>query len=281
MRQSPVARQTCQNRELLSLDSVWYCSCHLSVPTQYDGGSPAPDNDVAQGLRRVVKECHLLQLPDIKWVFFDIGYTLINEDDAVGDRILQVQAALKNRGVSVSAEAIRAALEKAAAEGAPTLVSRAIAILADSEELGERLKARFAWRKDLERPYPQAERVLSELSSRYNIGIIANQSAGTEARLHSWGLLSFISLVIASAEVGLNKPDLSIFQLAMRRAGARPTQIVMVGDRIDNDITPAKSLGWKTIRIKQGLSKGQVSIGHTQAPDFEVHRLDDILRILL
>ena len=57
--------------------------------------------------------------------------------------------------------------------------------------------------------------------------------------------------------------------------------MVIVGDRIDNDITPAKSLGWKTIRIKQGLSQGQVPTGPIQEPDFEVHRLDDILRILL
>ena len=169
-----------------------------------------------------MKECNPLQLPYIRWVFFDIGYTLINEDDAVGDRILQVQVALKDRGVSVSAEAIRAALEEAAAACAPSPVSQAIAMLTDSEELGERLKAQSTWRKDLERPYPEAERVLSTLNRQYSIGIIANQCAGTEARLERWGLLRFISLVIASAEVGLTKPDLAIFKLAMTRTACRP-----------------------------------------------------------
>ena len=222
-----------------------------------------------------------MQLPGIRWVFFDVGYTLINEDDAVGDRVLQVQAALSDRGFLVSTEAIRAALEEAAAECVPSPVSRSIAMLTDSEELGECLKNQLTWRKDLERPYPEAEGVLSALSRRYSIGIIANQSAGTDARLERWGLLRYISLTIASAEVGITKPDLAIFKLAMRRAGAGPTQIVMVGDRIDNDITPAKSLGWKTIRIKQGLSKGQVPIRPTQEPDFEVHRLHDILSFLL
>lgn len=99
--------------------------------------------------------------------------------------------------------------------------------------------------------------------------------------MERWGLLRYISLTIASAEVGLIKPDLAIFELAMRRAGAEAEEIVMIGDRIDNDITPAKSLGWKTIRIKQGLSQGQVPKGPSQEPDFEVHRLDDILSILL
>jgi ribonucleotide monophosphatase NagD (HAD superfamily) len=27
----------------------------------------------------------------------------------------------------------------------------------------------------------------------------------------------------------------------------------MIGDRIDDDIRPARSLGWKTIRVTQGL----------------------------
>ena len=202
-----------------------------------------------------------MQIPDIRWVFFDIGNTLINEEEAVRERILQIQVDLRDRGFLISAEAIRAALEEASAEYAPSLVSRAIAMLTDSEELGECLKARYVWRKDLERPYPEAERVLSALSGRYSIGIIANQPPGTETRLRRWGLLRYIALTIASAEVGLIKPDLSIFKLAMRRAEVRAEEMVMIGDRIDNDITPAKTLGLKTIRIKQGLSQRQVPKG--------------------
>ena len=222
-----------------------------------------------------------MQLPGIRWVFFDIGYTLINEDVAVRDRILGVQAALKDYGVSVSAEDIGTALKKATAEYAPSPISRAIAVLTDSEELGEDVRARFAWRKDLEKPYPAATRVICALSKRYSIGIIANQPPGTESRLEGCGLLRFISLCIASAEVGLHKPDLAIFKLAMRKAGCESGQAVMIGDRIDNDIAPAKSLGWKTIRIKQGLSQGQAPLTAEQEPDFEVRRLGDILRILL
>ena len=32
-----------------------------------------------------------------------------------------------------------------------------------------------------------------------------------------------------------------------------PEQACMIGDRIDNDIVPAKELGMKTIRVKQGF----------------------------
>jgi FMN phosphatase YigB (HAD superfamily) len=29
----------------------------------------------------------------------------------------------------------------------------------------------------------------------------------------------------------------------------------MIGDRLDNDIRPARLLGWKTIRIAQGFAR--------------------------
>lgn len=220
-------------------------------------------------------------LADIKWVFIDIGSTLINQDDAVENRILQIQRVLEDSGVSVSRAEIRAILQEAATEQARSPISRAIAKLTDSEELRGRLKAEVKWRKDLEKPYPEARHVLSALSERYRIGIIANQSPGTEARLEKWGFSSSISLCLPSAELGLNKPDLAIFELAMEWAGCLPEHAVMVGDRIDNDITPAKSLGWKTIRVKQGLFRFQVPMGSEQKPDFEVGRLRDVLNILL
>ena len=49
----------------------------------------------------------------IKWVFFDIGSTLIDEDDAVEDRLLKLQAVLKHSGVSVSREEIGMLLQEA------------------------------------------------------------------------------------------------------------------------------------------------------------------------
>ena len=220
-------------------------------------------------------------LADIKWVFIDIGYTLVDEDDAVENRILQIQGVLEDSGISASCEEIRTILQEAAADQATSPNSRVIAMLTDSEELMGRLKAEVKWRKELEKPYPEARQVLSALSERYRVGIIANQPLGTEARLEKWGFSKFISLCLPSAELGLSKPDLTIFELAMERTGCEPQHAVMVGDRIDNDITPAKSLGWKTIRIKQGLSQGQVPMNAEQVPDFEVRRLQEVLDILL
>ena len=124
----------------------------------------------------------------MRWVFFDIGYTLINEDEAVEDRIFRIHEVLKDSGRLASPGDVRAALEEAAARFASSPISCAIAMLADSEELREHIRAEVRWRKELEKPYPEANRVLAALSDRYLIGIIANQSSGTEARLERWGV---------------------------------------------------------------------------------------------
>jgi HAD superfamily hydrolase (TIGR01549 family) len=64
------------------------------------------------------------------------------------------------------------------------------------------------------------------------------------------GILQYIDLVIASAEEGVAKPYRRIFEIALNRANCIPEQSVMIGDRIDNDIIPAKAIGMKTIWIK-------------------------------
>ena len=50
-------------------------------------------------------------------------------------------------------------------------------------------------------------------------------------------------------------PDRRIFEIALERSGCKPENAVMIGDRIDNDIVPAKQLGMKTIWIKTGIWK--------------------------
>ncbi len=222
-----------------------------------------------------------LELPGVKWIFLDVGSTLVNEDDAVEDRLLKLQSELEDSGIPVSLEEFRTLLQDAICKQTPKAASFVIDNLADSEALRSRLKASMAWRDGLVKPYPEARRVLNALHKTYRIGIIANQPPGTEARLKAWGLWQYISLCLPSAETGLSKPDLAIFELAMQKSSCKPEHAVMVGDRIDNDVTPGNSLGWKTIRVKQGLFQAQVPMSPQQVPDFEVQRLQDVPNILL
>ena len=66
------------------------------------------------------------QLSHIRWLFFDLGSTLINEERAIRDRIQEIGQALGERGIQVSSCAIERAFEEASAEFAPRLVARAV-----------------------------------------------------------------------------------------------------------------------------------------------------------
>ena len=118
------------------------------------------------------------------------------------------------------------------------------------------------------------------LSEKYQIGVIANQSAGTEARLNQYGLDPFISLCFSSAEIGLTKPDPALFKMALDQAGCEPCEAVMVGDRIDNDLRPAKSLGWKTVRVLQGIARTQTPREPLEEADFTIGNLTELYGLL-
>ena len=76
---------------------------------------------------------------------------------------------------------------------------------------------------------------------------------GTEKRLYEYGIGQLFSLVLSSAEEGMEKPEPVLFLRALSRAGCAPHEACMIGDRPDNDIAPAKALGMRTVRITQGL----------------------------
>ena len=196
-------------------------------------------------------------MQDARWLFFDLGNTLINEERAWERRIQRLVTSLERYGRRRAIEEVRAALREASEDFAPRLITQAIKKLIDDLECRKLILAEARYDKELESPYEGAEQTLRKLSSRYRIGVIANQPAGTEERLAKWGLMPFISVCLSSTEVGLEKPDPAIFQLALSRSGCQSPQAVMIGDRLDTAIRPARLLGWKTIRIAQGFARFQ------------------------
>ena len=53
----------------------------------------------------------------------------------------------------------------------------------------------------------------------------------------------------------------------------------MIGDRVDNDIIPAKKIGMKTVRVKQGMWKYWDDLGEEEQADFEVDYLSAVIEL--
>jgi putative hydrolase of the HAD superfamily len=62
------------------------------------------------------------------------------------------------------------------------------------------------------------------------------------------GLLERLDAVALSTEVGKRKPHPAIFESVLRQAGVLPTEAVMVGDRLREDVGGAQGAGLATIQ---------------------------------
>ena len=201
-----------------------------------------------------------------QWLFFDVGSTLVNENKAYEARI---KTAITGKDISYQ-----------------EFYDKMLSYFrknkkGDLEALSFYGLERPAWRTDLETLYPQTKEILEQLGQEYELGIIANQLPGLEERLKDFGILDYFSAIFSSADLGLAKPDPAIFRLALQKTNCLPHQAIMIGDRLDNDIVPAKRIGMKTIWIKQGFSRLSQVKNLEERADWTVKKLIDVLPILL
>ena len=205
-------------------------------------------------------------MKSLHWVFFDIGSTLVDEEAAYRHRVRDMI-----RGTDVTLEQYyekRVQFAKAGFNGD----QRAI------EYFG---LTKTPWHSEDEVPFADCAQTLQTLrDAGYQLGVIANQEPGARERLDAWGLGRFFSVIAASAEMGVAKPDREIFLRALAMANCRPENAVMVGDRLDNDVRPAKALGMTAIRMRKGLAVYMRPSCAAEAPDYTVSCLAEIPGIL-
>ena len=200
----------------------------------------------------------------VKWLFFDIGSTLVDETKVYDDIFQKIAVA---GGVSVE-----------------EVKTRAIGFY-KQDKRGRREVIRLLgvdypeWSPLYEELYPDTMECLRILKKKYKLGIIANQIPGAEKRLEEMGIRRYFDVIVSSAEEGVAKPDPRIFNIALIRAGCTPEQAVMIGDRIDNDIVPAKQMGMKTVWIRQGVGRYWNIQGDSETPGYEVNSLSELLSI--
>ena len=202
----------------------------------------------------------------IKWIFFDIGSTLVDETEAYDHRVRDM--IVGTRVTFKDFDETRIALAKRGLDG-------------NSAAIKYFDLTKTPWHSEDEVPYADARSTLATLCKKgYKLGIIANQNIGAAERLEQWGLRQHFDVIVASAEIGYAKPDKQIFIKAFELAKCTAEESVMIGDRLDNDIIPAKALGMKTVWLKNGLAKHQSEALGRGVADYQIHSLSELLTIL-
>ena len=99
--------------------------------------------------------------------------------------------------------------------------------------------------------YPDALPCLRALAGRgYRLAIAANQPAPAADVLRAMAVpFEFIG---TSAAWGVAKPDPAFFERIVAESRLPPAEIAYVGDRIDNDVRPARDAGLVAVFLRRG-----------------------------
>jgi HAD superfamily hydrolase (TIGR01509 family) len=203
---------------------------------------------------------------NIKWIFFDMGHTLLDEDEVHIARLEELNEELG--GALPPAEDLLAEMIEFGTKGARSPFGSV------AKKYGA--KRHYPYSPALEVPFPETEETLRKLSAKYKLGIIANQRGGSAHRLQAHGLMKYIDFVYSSEEMGRSKPAPDLFLSALDTLGCAPEEACMVGDRIDNDIRPAKRLGMKTVRLRQGFFRNRAPECEYDIPDADIESIGDL-----
>jgi putative hydrolase of the HAD superfamily len=117
---------------------------------------------------------------------------------------------------------------------------------------------------------PRAAALLASLASRIPVAIVTNGSGAVQrAKLAAAGLPPVPVLI--SGEVGAEKPDRRIFEMALRAVGAEPGATVFVGDDPVRDVGGAAAAGMRTCWLGRGTYPADARM-----PDWRIRSLDEL-----
>ncbi len=181
--------------------------------------------------------------PRVRWIVFDVGETLIDESrmwhewaDILGVPRFTFTAALG--AVIARGEDHRRVFDVVA----PGVDWRALRV-----ERGVPPPSRI----EPEDLYPDVRAGLATLRvAGFRIGIAGNQPATTEQAMERLGLP--FDLVASSQTFGAAKPDPRFFERLAAATGDSTAAIAYVGDRLDNDVVPARAAGMSGILLRRG-----------------------------
>ena len=124
-------------------------------------------------------------------------------------------------------------------------VADSLGLDAPAEVLDEVMERRILYN-----PYPESEAVMEELIGMgLPLYVVSNWDVALETVLDELGWTRYMSGIVASAKVGSEKPDGTIFEEALRVANVPRNRIVHVGNDPISDIRGAAAAGIDAVLI--------------------------------
>ena len=144
-----------------------------------------------------------------------------------------------------------------------------------TEERNKRADAGQAESFDEDDLYPDARSTLATLrADGLWVGIVGNQTKRAGDLLRSLDLPS--DMIATSDDWGVSKPDPKFFRRLVESVPHDMNEILYVGDRLDNDIDPAASMGLQTALIRRGPWAFIQQPDAERAPTLEIDSLTSL-----
>jgi putative hydrolase of the HAD superfamily len=118
-----------------------------------------------------------------------------------------------------------------------------------AEELGDRFVIERRARYEV---FDDAVTALSALKASYPIALVTNGASCLQRdKLAASGLSDSFDAVVVSGDLGVAKPDASIFTHACARLGVEPRATIMIGDSLTRDIDGALAAGLRAVWLNR------------------------------
>jgi HAD superfamily hydrolase (TIGR01549 family) len=223
-------------------------------------------------------------------IFFDLGQTLVNEWDFIDYFDRKFVEVLNGFGTRIDIrnyKAVRDNVIRSRRIGTGYIreiiveVCQLISQTGYGEIIARKLEYELNGVKRLFHFFDDVEQTMKDLSEQYDLGIISNESRTGILYLlkHSY-LKQFFSIIVVHKQSQMKNPDLRIFEKALSHIERHPRNCIMIGDRLDTDISPANKLEIKTIRTLNSLFKLQEPLNKFEHPTFTVTKLSEIPNLL-
>lgn len=213
-------------------------------------------------------------------IVFDVDGTLVDFETALQAALREAAgAASAHLGTPVTATQLHQSRELVAVDAAwagrtfretrDESIRRVLATAGeDAPEAVETIAAAYYAARDANlHAYDDVEGSLGALAER---GFTLIAATNGNADLASHGFMAHVAHHQQAEAVGVSKPDPAFFARAVADAGGRTELALSVGDRVENDVTPALAAGLQAVLLDRG----------GRAPEIEVPRIASLQELV-
>jgi FMN phosphatase YigB (HAD superfamily) len=222
--------------------------------------------------------------PPPRAVFLDVGGPVYDDDDYTQAVLAALDELRAREGLPpTDRAAFRAVYDRLRTAQAgsfrtalcETFLPRGVAARAELHDLTAR-----SWTHPPGSLAPDALPFVRAVAPHAVVGILANQGAQVVDELRRDGFGPLITVWGVSALVGHEKPSPELFRWCLAEAGVAPGEAVHVGNRLDNDVRPARRLGLRTVWLLRGEAPDDPTPDQRAEADLVVTSLDGLAELL-